>query len=54
MDILLGYRKIGLYLMVISMHFRVKVQNWVYFFGLPKFQIYFGVFEIPDIFGGER
>ena len=29
--------------MVISMHF---------FGGLPKFQIFFGMLEIPDIFGG--
>ena len=40
------------------MHFRVffkvKVQNGGYFFGLLKFQIFFGVLEIPDIFGGER
>ena len=38
------------------MHFRVffkvKVQNGGYFLGLFKFQIFFGVLEIPDIFGG--
>ena len=35
-------------------------QNWAIFlflsggiFGLLKFQIFFGVLEIPDIFGGE-
>ena len=42
------------YLGVISMHFgsflKVKVQNRGYFFGLLKFQIFFGVLEIPDIF----
>ena len=36
------------------MHFRVffkvKVQNGGYFLGLLKFQIFFGVLEIPDIF----
>ena len=36
-DIFLGHHKIGLYLGVISMHFRVffkvKVQNGEYFFG---------------------
>ena len=40
-----GHHKIGLYLGVISMHFRVflkvKVQNGGYFFGLLKFQISF-------------
>ena len=28
--------------------------EWGYFWGLLKFQIFFGVLEIPDIFGGER
>ena len=36
------------------MHFKtflkVKVQNWGYFLGLLKFQIFFGVLEIPDFF----
>ena len=45
-DIFWGHHKIGLYLGVISMHFRVflkvNVQNGEYFFGLPKFQIFFG------------
>ena len=46
-DIFLGHHKIGLYLGVISMHFRVfffkvKVQNRGYFLGLLKFQIFFG------------
>ena len=39
-----GHHKIGLYLEVISMHFRVflkvKVQNGGYFFWLLKFQIF--------------
>ena len=38
------------------MHFRVffkvRVQNWDIFLGLLKFQIFFGVLEIPDIFLG--
>ena len=38
------------------MHFRVffkvKVQKGGYFAGLVKFQIFFGVLEIPDIFRG--
>ena len=43
-------------LRVISMQFRVffkvKVQELGYFWGLLKFQIFFGVLEIPDIFFG--
>ena len=31
----------------------VKVPNGRYFNGLLKFQIFFGVLEIPDIFWGE-
>ena len=54
-DILGVYHIIGLYLRVISMHFRlfhsVKVYNRGYFLGLLKFQIIFGVLEILDIFG---
>ena len=38
------------------MHFRVfskcQSREWGYFIGLLKFQIFFGVLEIPDIFGG--
>ena len=53
-----GHHKIGLYLGVISMHFRVFSEGqgteWGYFLGLLKFQIFFVVFEIPDIFWGER
>ena len=41
---------------VISMHFRVflkvKGTELGYFFGLLKFQIFFGMFDIPDIFWG--
>ena len=45
-DIFWGHHKIGLYLRVISMHFRsflkVKVQNGD-IFGLLKFQFFWGV-----------
>ena len=55
-DIFGGHHKIGLYLGVISMHFRVfsggQGTEWVIFFWLLKFQIFFGVFEILDIFVG--
>ena len=34
------------------MHFKVNVQNWGYFWGVLKFQIFFWLLEIPDIFGG--
>ena len=44
--------------MVISLHFRVfsygQGTEQGNFGGLPKFQIFFGVLEIPDIFFGER
>ena len=57
MDIFGGHHEIGLYLGVISMHFRVflkvKVQNEEYLFWLQKIQIFCGLLEIPDIFGGE-
>ena len=56
-DIFWGHHIIGLYLGVLSMHFRVFFEGqgteWGIFFGLLKFQIFLGVFEIPDIFGGE-
>ena len=55
-DILEGHHKIGLYIGVISMHFRVFSKShgteWG-FLGLLKFEIFFGVLEIPDSFGGE-
>ena len=53
MDIFRGHHKIGLYLGVISMHFSVFFRSRYrmgVFFGSLKFQIFFGVFEIPDIF----
>ena len=53
-----SYHKIGLYLGVISMHFWAISQGqgteWGYFFGLLKFQIFFEVLEIPDMFFGDR
>ena len=55
LSIFLGvHNKFGLYLGVISMHFRVFFYGqgieWGIFFGVPKFQIFvFWVLEIPDI-----
>ena len=44
-------------LRVIAMHFRgffkVKGTKLGYFLGLLRFQIFFWVLDIPDIFGGE-
>ena len=55
-DIFLSHHKIGLYSWVISMHFRVfsygQCTEWGIFFGLLKFQLFFGVLEIPVIFYG--
>ena len=51
--IFLGHHKIGLHLVVISMHFDVFFKVGI-FFRVAKFQISLGVLEIPDIFGGER
>ena len=48
------YHIIELYLRVISMHFRVFSFDGGYFWGLLKFQIFFGVLEIIDIFGVNR
>ena len=52
-----GHHKNGLCLGVISMHLRVFFKGqgteWGNLFGLLKFQIVFGVLEIPDIFWGE-
>ena len=53
-----GHHKIGLYLGVISMHFRVFSEGqgtkWGIFLGLLKFQILFGLLGINGIFGGEQ
>ena len=55
-DIFGGHHKIGLYLGVISIHFsfflKGKVQNGGYFWRFLKFQTFFWVLEIPDIFLG--
>ena len=45
-----GHYKIGLYLEVISMHFRVF--SGEYFLGCYTFKYLFGVLEILDIFWG--
>ena len=49
-----GHHKTGLVLWVISMRFRVfsycQCTAWGIFFGLLKFQIYFGVCLIVQIF----
>ena len=52
-----GHHKIGLYLGVISMHFRVLSESqgteWGIFLGVAKISnIFFGVFELPDMFWG--
>ena len=51
-----SHQKIGLCLGIISMHFRVFPRSWYrmgdFFGGLLKFQIFFGMLEIPYIFGG--
>ena len=56
MDIFWGHHKIGLYVGVISMQFRVfpsgQGTEWGIFSGLLKFGIFFGVLEIADIYFG--
>ena len=51
-----GHHKIGLYVGVISMHFRDFSSGLCtelgYVFGFLKFQIFFGVLKIPDILSG--
>ena len=51
--IFLGHHKIGLYLGVISMHFRVSSlgqgTEWRVIFCVAKISNIFGVLEIPDI-----
>ena len=41
----------GSFLCILGSFLKVNVQNGGYFFGLLKFQIFFGVLEIPDILG---
>ena len=38
------------FLCILGSFLKVIVQNGGYFFGLLRFQIFFGVLEIPDIF----
>ena len=40
------------FLCILRSFLKVKVQNLGYFLGLLKFQIFFWVLEIPDIFWG--
>ena len=47
----LGYMK-GSFLCILGSFLKVKEQNRGYFLGLLKFQIFFGVLEIPVIFLG--
>ena len=58
MDIFGGHHKTGLYLGVISMHFRVffkvKVQNGGCFLGLLKFQTFLGCLKFLVFFLIER
>ena len=42
----------GSLLCILGSLLKIKVQNGGYFWGLLKFQIFFGVLEIPDIFWG--
>ena len=48
------YYILGSFLCILGSFRKAKVQNGGYLWGLLKFQIFFGVLEIPDIFGGER
>ena len=52
---LLGHHKIGIYLGIISMHFRVfskgKGTEWVILFWVANISNIFGVLEIPDVLG---
>ena len=42
----------GYFFCILGSFLKVKVQNGGYFLVLLKFQIFFGVLEIPDIFWG--
>ena len=42
----------GSFLCILDSFLNVKVQNGGYFWGLVKFQIFFGVLENPDMFLG--
>ena len=43
---------LGSFLFILGYFLKGKVQNGGYFLGLLKFQIFFGMLEIPDIFWG--
>ena len=53
MDIFLGSSQNSTILGVISMHFRVLSLDLGIFCGCKNFKYFFGVLEIPYIFGGE-
>ena len=40
----------GSFLFILWPFLKLKVQNGECFLGLPKFQIFYGVLEIPDTF----
>ena len=42
----------GSFLCILGSFLKVNVQNGGHFLGLLKFQIFFGLLEIPDIFWG--
>ena len=42
----------GSFLCILGSFLMVKVQNWGSILGLVKFQVFFRVLEIPDIFWG--
>ena len=44
----------GSFLCMLGSFLKGQVQNGGYFLGFLKFQTFFGVSEIPDIFWGER
>ena len=59
MDILGGSSQNWASLRVISMQFRggflrSRYRNWDIFLDCLNFKFFWGVLEIPDIFGGER
>ena len=49
-----GHHKIGLYLVVISMHFKIfslgQLTEWGIFLGVAQISNIFGVLKIPDFF----
>ena len=44
--------RLGSFLCILGSFLMGKVQNLGYFLGLLKFQIFFGVLEIPNMFWG--